>query len=257
MATKSRAFGPNVVIGLGLAGVGVALLLDRLRLVEARTALQYWPLLIILFGASVVWQEVLGRADGAPQRPVLSPGLVLLFVIAGVMAVRADFYRPNRIRTSTSDTINVSAVLGSSRHTSEATRFRGADVMTVMGASRLDLRKATIPEGEEAVIDVFTLMGGVELLVPPQLAVVTDIVPVLGGVEDRRARQLSGDDESSERDDRRRRRASRRSRQSARDEEPGESGSDKAAKADATEVGTGRLVVRGSVTMGEVEIKLR
>jgi hypothetical protein len=55
-----------------------------------------------------------------------------------------------------------------------------------MGGTTLDLRQAVIPPGEEAVIDVVALMGGCEIAVPASWTVATPIVPVMGGVEDKR-----------------------------------------------------------------------
>ena len=55
-----------------------------------------------------------------------------------------------------------------------------------MGGTQLDLRQATIEPGHEAVINVFTLMGGHELWVPSEWMVVSDVIPLLGGVDDKR-----------------------------------------------------------------------
>jgi hypothetical protein len=55
-----------------------------------------------------------------------------------------------------------------------------------MGGCQLDLRAATIPPGEESVIDVLALMGGLEVWVPGGWTVVSQVVPIMGGVEDKR-----------------------------------------------------------------------
>jgi hypothetical protein len=57
-----------------------------------------------------------------------------------------------------------------------------------MGGSKLDLRQAKIAPGTEAVVDVFTVMGGVELLVPRDWNVDVQLVPIMGGVNDDRNR---------------------------------------------------------------------
>jgi hypothetical protein len=55
-----------------------------------------------------------------------------------------------------------------------------------MGQARLDLRQATIAPGEEAVIDAFTLMGGLVLQVPEDWIVDVQALNVMGGINDRR-----------------------------------------------------------------------
>jgi hypothetical protein len=62
--------------------------------------------------------------------------------------------------------------------------FRGGDLMAFMGGVELDLRQArAIPEG--AVIDAFTMWGGIEIRVPEDWRVVSEVLPLLGGFEDK------------------------------------------------------------------------
>ena len=58
--------------------------------------------------------------------------------------------------------------------------FHGARLNAFCGGLRLDLRQAAITEDEE--IDVHTFMGGVELLVPDEVNVVTKSRSFIGGV---------------------------------------------------------------------------
>jgi hypothetical protein len=53
-----------------------------------------------------------------------------------------------------------------------------------MGGIEADLRPASTAGGT-AVIEVFVLMGGIEITVPPDWAVVNRAVVVMGGVNDR------------------------------------------------------------------------
>src|SRR4026209_2265130 len=77
-----------------------------------------------------------------------------------------------------------------------------------MGESRLDLRQTTIPPGEEAVVDVVTVMGSTIVYVPAGWDVNFDAVPVMGGVKDERTRPGSAvsDDDNDDDDARSRRR---------------------------------------------------
>lgn len=55
----------------------------------------------------------------------------------------------------------------------------------VLGGMVLDLRNAVIRDS--AVIDVKVLMGGIDVLVPPDVRLVINCTPILGGVEDKTA----------------------------------------------------------------------
>jgi hypothetical protein len=59
---------------------------------------------------------------------------------------------------------------------------RKLNVMTVMGGAKLDFREARLPEGE-VEIRVGALMGGVEIIVPPTLAVESNGAAIMGGFE--------------------------------------------------------------------------
>jgi hypothetical protein len=111
------------------------------------------------------------------------------------------------------------AVWSSVRRTSAASPFRGGDITAIMGGGELDLRLATIPQGEEAILDIVAVMGGVEILVPSDWEVSLPIVPFMGSIEDKRFPPLQMDPTAARK-------------------EPG-----------------GRLVLRGLVMMGSVEIK--
>ena len=72
--------------------------------------------------------------------------------------------------------------------------FRGGEMTSVMGRSDLDLRQTTVAPGEEAVIEVFTLMGGSTIRVPEGWSVEMRAVSIVGGAKDRRsgARDVPG-----------------------------------------------------------------
>ena len=64
-------------------------------------------------------------------------------------------------------------------------RIRLADttnVVAVMGGCELDLRNAEI-DGDEVVINCFSLMGGIEIIVPEGISVDFSGLPLLGGTE--------------------------------------------------------------------------
>ena len=189
MPTNRRFFTPNVVTGFALAFLGVALLLDRLLVVDAWEVLKYWPVLLILFGLSIALQAVQGPlpADMKPEANVISAPLVLVVIIFALLGTSAS-RRSTTVKADGSDHVRIAAILGGNQHVSHSTAFQSASLMSVMGGSKLDLRQAKIAPGTEAVVDVFTVMGGVELLVPRDWNVDVQLVPIMGGVNDDRNR---------------------------------------------------------------------
>jgi hypothetical protein len=58
-------------------------------------------------------------------------------------------------------------------------------VIAVMGGAEIDLREAILPAGE-IEIRVFTIMGGIEILVPPGLEVDVSGMAVMGAFDEER-----------------------------------------------------------------------
>jgi hypothetical protein len=59
---------------------------------------------------------------------------------------------------------------------------RQLNVIAIMGGAKLDFREARLPEGE-VEIRVGSFMGGVEIIVPPTLAVESNGAAIMGGFE--------------------------------------------------------------------------
>ncbi|MNI80242.1 hypothetical protein D3C73_1367580 [compost metagenome] len=78
---------------------------------------------------------------------------------------------------------NASAVLGGVDTKNESDDYQGGKTTAILGGVVLDLRHATIKS--EAVLDVFVLCGGVELKVPEHWIIRSEIMPILGGVENK------------------------------------------------------------------------
>ena len=61
--------------------------------------------------------------------------------------------------------------------------FKGGELTVIMGGCELDLRNASMKAGE-AVIDVFTFWGGIDIRVPEDWTVSIEGMPLMGGCED-------------------------------------------------------------------------
>ncbi|HVR61504.1 MAG TPA: DUF1707 domain-containing protein [Polyangia bacterium] len=77
----------------------------------------------------------------------------------------------------------VMAVMGGVHRRGSWTMPRRLRVVAVMGGAHLDLREARFPPGP-VEIDVFAMMGGTEIIVPPGLAVETHGTAIMGGFQE-------------------------------------------------------------------------
>ena len=75
--------------------------------------------------------------------------------------------------------MNDFAFLGGGERIVRSPDFRGGEVTAIMGGFTIDLRGAGIV-GDEAVLEIFALWGGVELKVPEEWIVSMRGMPILG-----------------------------------------------------------------------------
>jgi predicted membrane protein len=164
--------------------VGGWLLLNTLGLVS----LDIWefilPLLLVFFGARIMMRNQGYRSGAPPDLPGAGPAAG-----AGPTGQSLSGQGPSGFNSAPNSGEPVHASLfsllsGSKRRWGKSA-FRGAEITAFMGGCELDLRDAVMSSGELAVVDVFVIMGGVNIFVPPHWTVSLEVVPLLGGVHDK------------------------------------------------------------------------
>jgi hypothetical protein len=158
---------PLLLIGMGVVKVrqpledgqranGVALLLigGMFQLMALLSFGKAWPLILIAFGAFLVWQGTRSGVPGATAAEAQSPHVSDLALMGGVK---------KSVRTPD---------------------FRGGYITAVMGGVDLDLRKSKI-QTSPAVLDVVMFWGGIDLKVPSDWVVDSQITPIMGGFENK------------------------------------------------------------------------
>lgn len=189
----------RLLIGATLAVVGVALLLDGLTIIETGAILKdWWPLLIIVGGVAMLLNDskdylwalgvmvagvfvqlrVLGYYSDVNVWSVLWP-MVLIGV--GVSVVFGRSVLPQSKVVAGSD--DIVALLGGTDQKNVSENFTGSRITAVLGGATIDLRKAVIKKS--ATIQIFTLMGGVEIVVPRTVIIKNQTNAILGGVENK------------------------------------------------------------------------
>ena len=203
-ANQMRRLTPQLFVGLMVTVVGVLFMLDNLGIARWDFyLLRYWPAALIAIGLAKLWQsrEGTGGSFGGLLFTFAGTWLLLehtalvrisfvdlwplLLVFFGLYLVWQGVAAGPR-RGGARDmnaTVSATAVLGGVNRGNNSPAFTGGDLTAILGGCEIDLRQASI-DGE-AVIDVFALWGGIEIRVPEDWTVVSRVVPILGGVEDK------------------------------------------------------------------------
>jgi len=125
----------------------------------------------------------------------------LVFVLAGLILLIRIFHpeRHSQVRHSdfssetSTDTqdgfVDSHNSFSSVRHIVLDPVFRGARIKSSFGGTIIDLRKTTL-EAPETYIDIEASFSGIELYIPGSWTVVDKIVPMLGGIDDKRFNPL-------------------------------------------------------------------
>ncbi len=82
------------------------------------------------------------------------------------------------------EVLNATSVFGNVKKVVVSKNFRGGEIVAIMGGAEVDLSKADI--GGRVRLEATNIMGGTELIIPSDWDIQSNIVAVLGGVEDKR-----------------------------------------------------------------------
>jgi predicted membrane protein len=194
----------QAIFGLMVIAVGVLFTLDNLEILDARDYLQYWPAGLVAIGVLKLYHAARGGQGLIGGLFFVSIGAwmlierivyfridareivpLLLVFLGGYMVWRGFGGRRAARADDGHSSFSALAIMGGVGRRSNTQHFRGADLTAFMGGCEVDLRKASIEPGTEAVIDIFAMWGGVEIKVPDDWTVITRAVPIMGGVEDK------------------------------------------------------------------------
>jgi len=201
---------PRLLAGAILIGLGALFLLSSFGLVDAGSLFDYWPLFLIVPGAiSLLWPHK--PADRFWGLTLLAVGTLFLLrnlgfiwisfrhiwpivlVALGVnLVVRALQSRPSEtgqgaasagafpISGPSGDRLDEFAMFGGGGRVIRSQQFSGGNVTAMLGGFDIDLREAAMA-GNAARLEVFVMMGGIDLKVPEDWTVALDVTPFMGG----------------------------------------------------------------------------
>ena len=194
---------PQLILGVGIVALGVVFLLDNLGIIYVRDVWDFWPALLIIFGLSKLAQPkgasgrivgliftVIGAAFLLDNLRLIHFNLwdywpVILVFIGVSMVWRAWAAGSSTPAGGESEgNISAAAILGGVKRVSNTPDFRSAELTAIMGGCDIDLRQASI-KSSPAVINIFTMWGGVDIKVPNDWSVEVQGLPLLGGFDDK------------------------------------------------------------------------
>jgi predicted membrane protein len=112
----------------------------------------------------------------------------LLLIVGGGLIYYNHFYADKTPadtdtgEVATYDRLTESYVMGGSNTKINSKDFKGGQINCIMGGAQIDLVEADLQKN--TVIDLFVLMGGIELHLPKEWNVKLDVFPLMGGIED-------------------------------------------------------------------------
>jgi hypothetical protein len=169
---------PRMLAGAVWTGIGLILLGNNLGAVPW-SLWQLWPVFMILAGSAIVWRSLYGSPRSrrwGRLRGVISTGQGRYAVGERV----AEAGGPPE-----ADTFSAVAIWAGVDRKSISQQFRGGDFSAVMGGGELNLKGAKpVPDGAE--VELFVVMGGVDVIVPEDWNVVNQVFAFMGTVEDTR-----------------------------------------------------------------------
>jgi predicted membrane protein len=189
----------RVVPGLILVIIGTVILLDHMGILSVDRLWRFWPVILIVVGATRVI-EPCNRVSGVLL--MIVGGLFQLGTLGYLRITAADFWPivliaigvalmwsrfeiPKWVAESSqgADQVNATTMFGGVERRITTSNFTGGRVQAIFGGVELDFRSADI-QGEETVLFVEAVFGGIEIVVPERWSVIYEGQSIFGGYSD-------------------------------------------------------------------------
>ena len=192
----------RLIWGLIVLTLGILWTLDNLGQADASHFLRWWPIVALGWGIMLltgvtgrrrpvpgwIWTIVGGvsllRPLGIANIDVFDLWPMILIFIGAQLVMRAwqgaDAHGQG---IASGPRFDASAVLAGSQRKVVTQEFTSGDVNAVLAGTTLDFRPSKLATGR-GVVDVFAMWGGIDLIVPPEWRVVSEVTPILGVFQD-------------------------------------------------------------------------
>lgn len=112
--------------------------------------------------------------------------IVIGVYLIGKATTRKQQYDEYVVRggSTSEDFLQATTIFSGSNKVVLSKNFKGGNITTVFGGTELNFMQADI--NGEAILDITTMFGGVEIVVPASWDVKLDVNTIFGGIEDKR-----------------------------------------------------------------------
>ena len=186
----------KLMAGLFFTAAGLLLTADNLGFVDAERYLRFWPGILLVVGVFKLLDPLanrivaIGLVIAGAWLLALNLDLVrftifdlwpLILISVGLALLGRAFGMKSPMQGASGGTLAMFA----NRHVVETSQdYRGTNLVATLGGHTLDLTGANIVTAP-AVIDCFAFWGGIEIIVPDDWEVVSEVTPVMAGFEAR------------------------------------------------------------------------
>lgn len=175
----------NIATGICFVVLGVLLLMQRAGAIEVQQIVELWPLALVVLGGAVVWQA--SRGGDASVGAAACAGWLVWVALLGLLFSHVYDRRAEADAAAVDGRMSVFAVMSGDDRPAQPGAFTGATVTTLLGGAKIDLTAASLAPGDTAVIDLLTVLGGVDITVPRDWRVDVEATTVAAGVKDERS----------------------------------------------------------------------
>ncbi len=208
---KISFFSGKILAGIIIIAIGIILLLGTLGLNMDINIGDFWPVILIAIGIKIMATHtsskdifwglflfILGIMFQLRRLdifyftfhdiwPFILIYIGIQIILSGGKKHHHDFGSRHKKITeedSEGNKINISAILGGGEYRYSNKKLKGGKISAIMGGCEIDLRDSDF-EGEEMIINVLALMGGIEIMVPQNWNVILEATPILGSIENK------------------------------------------------------------------------
>jgi hypothetical protein len=174
--TSTQRFLPFVLMGLG----GLAIL-NRFHILNFGIGVLIGPLVLLYFGVRLL------RSGNGEQRQDLGSSSTAMnaYRPPNISGDSASFQASSQSSTDSGhqEKIDVFCLLSGSNFNTRSQNLGSGSVISLLGGADIDIREADTQEPLK--LEVFALMGGIELRVPAHWQVTVNVMPLLGGISNK------------------------------------------------------------------------